>query len=100
MLHDERMEGDIAHAGQRADADPAVDALDRGQRQIIEVDQVRRVLDIALHEVDQIRSAGYESCALARARGDCGRKIAGANVDEGIHARLPAASRTAATIPS
>ena len=45
MLTNERARGDVARARQRADANAALDFLDRRQRQRIDVDHPHRLLD-------------------------------------------------------
>ncbi len=87
LLH-QRIGGDVAHAGQRSDADPARHRFDRGQRQRVDVDEVRRGLDARLHEVDEVRPAGDELRAITRARGDGVRGIGGAVEVKGMHSFL------------
>ena len=65
-----RVGGEVGVAHQRADPQAAIGAsLDLVEREAVDVDQVRRRLDLELHQVEQIGAAGDEACAPARARG-------------------------------
>ena len=60
---DERMIGKIGVAHERADAQPAARRIfDLPQRQPRDVDQLYRLLDIHLHQIDQIGAAGDDLC--------------------------------------
>ena len=53
------MVGEIAVAHQRADPYPPVGRrLDVVERQVSDVDESRRLLDVALHQVEQVRASG------------------------------------------
>jgi uncharacterized protein YdeI (YjbR/CyaY-like superfamily) len=54
----DRVLRDVAHARQRADADAAARALDGRERNVVDVDEARRMLDVGLHQVDEVRAAG------------------------------------------
>ena len=66
-----RIGGEIGVAHQRADPQPAFRRrLDLVEAEIVHVDQVRRRLDLQLHQVEQVGAAGDELGALdARRRG-------------------------------
>ncbi|MGY4226419.1 hypothetical protein ACVMIH_003780 [Bradyrhizobium sp. USDA 4503] len=66
--------GEIGVAHQRADPQAAVRGLlDAVERQVVDVDQMRRRLDLELHQVEQIRTAGDE-LGVRGAGGGCGRR--------------------------
>jgi hypothetical protein len=63
---------------------------------VVDVDEVRRGLDLELHQVDEVRPAGEElGPRLAGDGGDGGTGIGGALVGERLHL---AASATAGTM--
>ena len=88
-LLDQRVVGEVGIRHQRADAKAAAGGfLDALQRQLRDVDQPGRALDIVLHQVDQVGAAGDEFCGriggdLADGVGD----VAGARVLERDHDR-------------
>ena len=64
------MPGQVGVAHQRADPQPAVgQPLDLGQRQVIDVDHLLRLLDVELHQVEQGGAAGDEAHFGALLRG-------------------------------
>ena len=86
-----RIGGEIGVAHQRADAQPALRRrLDLVEREAVHVDQVRRRLDLQLHQVEQVGAAGDELGAwVARgSRRGLGRRVR-ALVGEGLHALPP-----------
>jgi hypothetical protein len=98
-----------AHApvrGRRAVADHCADAqtavgrrLDLRQRQAPDIDQMRRPLDLQLHQVEQIGAAREELGArrLGRRLRRTGRAV-GALIGERPHAAAPTTSRIASSI--
>ena len=88
-LLDQRVIGEIGVAHERADAQAAARRVfDLLQRQPRDVDQLRRPLDIHLHQIDQIGAAGDEfrvrvASDLAHRVGD----VAGARILEVDHDR-------------
>jgi hypothetical protein len=67
--------------------------LDAVQRQSVHVDQMRRCLDLELHQVQQVGAAGDELCAWMAGDGGCSmRRGLRAFVGEGLHDLLPATS--------
>ena len=87
-------------AAQQADAQPAIGrGFDPGERQAADVDQVRRLLDLQLHQVEQVRAAGDELGVRRFGRGlHRGFRALSALVGEGPHASAFAADLMAATI--
>ena len=77
LLH-ERVRGDVGHAREGADTEAAGDVVDAGERQGVDVDDVRGALDVRLHQVDEVRPAGDEfgRSARAGAHGAGGRGLA------------------------
>ncbi len=72
--------------------------LDLRERQPVDVDEQRRLLDVDLHEVENIRSARDEPRApVVLDRRDRGRRVFDPRVMERIH-DVPPQSRTASTI--
>ena len=79
------MPGAIAVAHEGADADAAVGKVaDLGERQAVDVHDAHRLLDIALHEVDQVRAAGKEF-RIRRDRGERLVDARGALIGKGVH---------------
>ena len=87
----------IGVAHQRADPQPAVGSrLDLVQREVVDVDQVRRRLDLQLHQIEQVGAASDELGTLGADRrgGGFGRR-AGPFVGERFHDFTPATSAIA-----
>src|SRR5207244_3338348 len=77
-----------------ADAQPAIGrGRDLVECEAVDVDQVRRRLDVELHQVEQVGAAGDElrTGDAARGRGRIGRRLR-AFVAERSHAFVPATS--------
>jgi len=69
------------------------------QAEPVHVDQMRRGLDLELHQIEQVGAARDKFRSLApRGRGGCLRRGRRALVSEGLHAFLPATSPIASTI--
>ena len=65
---------------------------------MIDIDEMRRRLDLELHQVEQVGAARYEfGVWLACSRSGRGWRL-GAFVGEGLHACLPATSVTASAM--
>ena len=79
---------------------PSGVVFDLVERQAADVDEMRRRLDLELHQVEQVGAAGDElGAGLARPRQPRPRGVVGAFVGEGLHALAsPATSRMAATM--
>ena len=72
------MRGQVGVAHQRADAQAAVCRhLDLVQRQAIDVDEMRRRLDLEFHEIEKVGAAGDELGAVDACcgRGGFGREF-------------------------
>ncbi len=92
--------GEIGVAHQRADAQPTLGRrFDLVEREAVDVDQMRRRLDLELHQVEQVGAARNELGALDARGGGCsvGGRVR-ALVGEGFHAFLPATSVIASTM--
>ena len=78
---------------------PSGVGFDLVEREAVHVDQMRRRLDLQLHQVEQVGAAGDELGARdARGgRGGLGGRLR-ALVGEGLHACLPATSVIASTM--
>ena len=59
-LLDQRMPSEIAVRHERADAQTAVRGLDQFERQVRDVDQPGRALDVVLHQVEEVGASGDE----------------------------------------
>ena len=83
--------GDVGVADQGADAQAAIGRLlDLAQRQAADVDQVRRLLDVELHQVEQVGAAGDERRAgLGWPPASRPATSSAPLVGEGPHARSP-----------
>ena len=95
-----RIGGEIGVAHERADTQPSLGRrFDLVERQPVDVDQVRRGLDLELHQVEQVGAACNE--LGARDASGCRCSLGGrvrALVSEGLHAVLPATSVIASTM--
>jgi hypothetical protein len=80
--------GDLGVGGERPDPQAAALVLDLVQRQAGDVDQPARLLDLVLHQVDQVGTAGDEACAVAEGLHRL-RHRAGADVIEAVHRAPP-----------
>ena len=80
---------------------PSGDVSDVLQRQMRDVDEPRRLLDVALHQIEQVGAAGEAARVAVGERLDGGVDGSGLHVVEGAHRHaLVDASRTAATMPT
>src|SRR2546421_471760 len=92
--------GKVGVAHQRANPQSALRCgFDLVQCEAVDVDQMRRRLDLEFHQVEQIGAAGNEFCPLGAYGGGCGLSGGGgALVSEGFHACLPATSDIASAM--
>ncbi len=97
---DAHVDGEGAVRDPRADAQAALRGLfDTGERQQADVDEMRRRLDLQLHEIDEVGAAGDELGRGLGCRCAGRRDAAGPFVAERLHVRPPSAtSRIAATM--
>ncbi|MNF74489.1 hypothetical protein D3C84_565230 [compost metagenome] len=78
VLADARVGGEVGVAHQGADSQAAFGCgFDSVQGQVVDVDQLRRRLDVQLHQVQQVGAAGDEARAidLGGERGGFGRRL-------------------------
>jgi hypothetical protein len=93
--------GGVGVGGERAEAQAAaVEILDVVQAQEVDVDDAGRPLDILLHQVDQVGTAGEIADVFARALAHRFMQTAGADIVETVHGRSPwpSTSQTASTM--
>ena len=90
--------GDVAVGDERAQPQSAaVERSNLGQRQVRDVDQSPRPLDVLLHQVDEVRPAGNELGTLDRSDLAHGVvHVGGSGVAETVHQRLPFALASSA----
>ncbi len=91
---DARVRGEVGVAHHRADPQSAVvRRLDPVEAEAAHVDQMRRRLDLELHQVEQVGAAGDEARARgAREGGGCRRGRLCTLIGEAFHAFTPATS--------
>ena len=94
------MSSEVGVSHQRTDPQPTFGgALDLVEREAVHVDQMRRRLDLELHQIEQVGAAGDELRTRNPRRG--GRsfgRCASTFISEGLHACLPATSVIASTM--
>ena len=66
MLADERVVGRIGVRRQGADGHAVTGRGDFGQLQAREIDELRRTLDVLLHQIEEVRAAGQKLCLRVR----------------------------------
>jgi hypothetical protein len=90
LLADQRMVGRVGVLRERADGDAAVHLPDRGEIETRQVDQLGRVFDVLLHQVEEVRPSGQESrVRVRRGRFHGGGRIRCARVSKRPHRNPP-----------
>ena len=93
------MVGEVAVADSGSDGGGVAGRGDVGEVEVGDVDEGGGVLDVGLHQVDEVGAAAEELRSAGRDGMDGFVGCGGALVVEGIHAEAPfAAARTAATM--